>query len=107
MKKHFKKAGKRQTNNRRKWINPLKKAKKTQIVEGHGSTPENGIRSNKDGTNYRILEMKTLGVWTENTEVNIANRTQEMEEKNPDIVDTIKEINTPVKENVKTKKFLK
>jgi hypothetical protein len=30
-----------------------------------------------------------------------------MEEKNPDIVDTIKEINTPVKENVKTKKFLK
>ena len=47
------------------------------------------------------LEMKNLGKRTGTTDINITNRIQEMEERIQGI-----EIDTPVKENAKSKKFL-
>jgi hypothetical protein len=49
-----------------------------------------------------ILEMKNIDKKTETTDISITNRIQEMEEK----IAGIEEINTLVKENVKSKKFM-
>ena len=49
-----------------------------------------------------ILDMKHLGKRTGTTDVNIINRMQKVEETFLGIEDTIEEIDTSVKENVRT-----
>ena len=53
-----------------------------------------------------ILEMKYLGKKTGATDASITNRIQEMEERVSGIEDMIEEINTSIKENVKSEKLL-
>jgi hypothetical protein len=54
-----------------------------------------------------ILEMENLGNWIGTTGVSITNRTQEMEERISGVVkDKVEEIDTLVKENIKSKTFL-
>jgi restriction endonuclease len=53
-----------------------------------------------------ILEIENLGKRTGTTDTNITNRVQEMEERLSGVEDMIEEIDTPAKENVKSKKFL-
>ena len=48
--------------------------------------------------------MENLGKRTGTAEVSITNRIQEMEERISGIEDTIEEIDTSVKENIKSKK---
>ena len=50
--------------------------------------------------------MQNLGKWTENTETNITNRIQEIEERISDTEDTTEEINSLIKEQNKSNKFL-
>jgi hypothetical protein len=50
--------------------------------------------------------MENLGKRTETTDASITNRIQEMEEKMSDLEYTIEEMDTSVKENAKSKKFL-
>lgn len=52
------------------------------------------------------LEVKNEGTQTGNSEASLTNRTQEMEERIPDTEDTIKERDTLVKENAKSKRLL-
>ena len=52
------------------------------------------------------LEIENLGKRTETKNVSITNRIQEMEERPSDIEVTVEETGTPVKQNVKSKKFL-
>ena len=52
------------------------------------------------------LEMKYLGKRTGTTDASITTRLQEMEKKISDIEDTIEEIDTLIKENIKFIKFL-
>jgi restriction endonuclease len=53
-----------------------------------------------------ILRMEHLGKRTGTKDASITNRIQKMEERIVGLEDTIKKIDTPVKENVKSKKFL-
>ena len=53
-----------------------------------------------------ILEMEHLGKRTGTTGASIINRIQELEERMSCIEDTIEGIDTAVKENVKSEKFL-
>ena len=53
-----------------------------------------------------ILEMKNLGKRTGTTDRSITNRIQEIKERPSCVEDTIEEIDTSVKENVKSKTFL-
>jgi uncharacterized coiled-coil protein SlyX len=53
-----------------------------------------------------ILEMENLGKRTGTTDTRITNRIQEIEKRISNVCDTIKEINTSVKENVNYKKLL-
>lgn len=55
-------------------------------------------------TNKAILEMENLGKRTGTKDTSIINTIQEMEERCSGTEDTIEEIDTPVKENVKSKK---
>jgi chromosome segregation ATPase len=52
------------------------------------------------------LETENLGKRTETIDTSIINRIQEMEQKISGIEDTIKEIDTSIKENAKSEKFL-
>lgn len=51
-----------------------------------------------------ILEMESLGRRRGTIDTSITNRLQEMEERNSCVEDTIEDIDTPVKDNVKSKK---
>lgn len=53
-----------------------------------------------------ILEMENLGTLTGTTEASLTNRIQDMKERISGNEDTIEEMDTVVKENVKSKKFL-
>ena len=53
-----------------------------------------------------ILDMENLGKTTETSDASITHRIQEMEERISGIEDTIEEINTSIKGNVKSKKLL-
>jgi hypothetical protein len=53
-----------------------------------------------------ILEMENLGKRTGTIDTSSTNRIQKMEERISGIKDTIEEINTSIKKNVKYKKFL-
>jgi hypothetical protein len=53
-----------------------------------------------------ILGLEILGKRTGSTDASITNRIKTMEERISGIEDTIEEIDTSVKENVKPKKFL-
>ena len=53
-----------------------------------------------------ILEMENIGKKTRTTNASITNNIQEMEERISSVEDTIEEIHTLFKENVKSKKFL-
>ena len=50
--------------------------------------------------------MENLGIWSETTEENIYNRIQEVEERISGVQDTIEEIDSLVKENIKPNKLL-
>jgi hypothetical protein len=50
--------------------------------------------------------MENLGERTETTDISITNRLQEIEEINSGIENMIQEIDTSVKENAKSKKFM-
>ena len=52
-----------------------------------------------------ILNMESLGKWTETTESSITTRIQEIEERISDSEDTIEKINAQIKENSKFNKF--
>ena len=52
------------------------------------------------------MKMEKLGKWTETTNANITNRIKEMEERISGVEDTRDEIDSLVKENVKSNKFL-
>ena len=64
------------------------------------------IEATKKTQTEGILEMENLGKRTATTDTSITNRVQEVEERLPGIEGKIEEINTSVKENVKSKKFL-
>jgi uncharacterized coiled-coil protein SlyX len=51
--------------------------------------------------------MENLGKRTGTTDASITNRIQEMEERIPGTEDTIEEIDISVKENAKSKKFMR
>jgi BMFP domain-containing protein YqiC len=53
-----------------------------------------------------ILEVEKLGKRTRTTNASITNRIQELEERISGMRETIEEIDTSIKENVKSKKFL-
>ena len=53
-----------------------------------------------------IMGMKNLGKRTGTTDANITNRIQEMKRRISGIKDMIEDIDTSIKENVKSKKFL-
>ena len=50
--------------------------------------------------------MENLGKWTKTTETSITNRLQEIEERISGVEETIEEIDSLVKENTKSNKFL-
>ena len=52
------------------------------------------------------LDMENLGKWIGTTETNITNRIQEIEERISGTEDSIEEIDSLVKENTKSNKFL-
>ena len=54
----------------------------------------------------RWQDMENWGKWTETTETSITNRIKEIEEWISETKDTIEEINTLIKENSKSNKFL-
>ena len=54
----------------------------------------------------RWLDMENLGKRTGTTETSITNRIQEIEERISGIEDTIEEIDSLIKENIKSNKFL-
>ena len=60
----------------------------------------------KKNISKAILRREYLGKWTGTTEINITNRTQEMEDRIPGIKDRTKENDSSVKENNKSKKFM-
>ena len=53
-----------------------------------------------------LLEMENLGKQTRTVDASITNRIPEMEGRISGIKDTIEEINSSVKENIKSNKFL-
>jgi hypothetical protein len=55
----------------------------------------------------KILEVDNLSKLTGTSDTSITNRIQEMKETSSGVNDTIEEIFTLVKENIKSKKFLK
>jgi hypothetical protein len=61
------------------------------------------IEAIKKTQSGRILEMENLGKLRGTTVASITNRIQEMEERVSGIEDVIKEIDTSVKENIKSK----
>ena len=64
------------------------------------------IEAIKKTQTEETMEMENLGKWSGTTDASITNRIQEMEERTSDIEDTMEEIDSPVKENVKSNKFL-
>ena len=64
------------------------------------------IEAIKKTQTERILEIENIEKRKLITEASIINRTQETEKRISGIEDTIEEIDTSVKENVKSKKFL-
>lgn len=58
-------------------------------------------RINKDNQTEGKVEMKTLGTWTGNSEANLTNSIQDMEERISKIEDMVEEMDTSSKENVK------
>jgi hypothetical protein len=63
------------------------------------------IEAIKNAQTEGILGMENLGKRTGTTDASIINRTQEMEEKILGVEDAVEEIDTAVKENVKSKKI--
>ena len=60
----------------------------------------------KKTESQRTLEMENLGEGTRTTDTSIPNRTQEIKERISNAEDILEKINTSVKDNVKSKKFL-
>jgi hypothetical protein len=60
-------------------------------------------KSNKENTNWKIL--KNIGKWTVTTDASINSKIEGMEESITDTEDSIEEIDSLVKENVKSKEF--
>ena len=60
----------------------------------------------KKTENEGRLDMENLGKWTGTTETSITNRIQEIEERVSDTEDTVEEINSLIKEQNKSNKFL-
>jgi hypothetical protein len=61
------------------------------------------IKKKKTTQNLGMLEMENLRKRTGTPNINITNKIQEMEERISGIENTIEEMNTSVKENVKSK----
>jgi hypothetical protein len=64
------------------------------------------IEAIKETQTEDILEMENLGKRRGTTDAGMTNRIQEMKERIWGVEDTIEEIDTSVKENVKARKFL-
>lgn len=65
------------------------------------------IEARKKIQTEEILKMENLRKRTVTTGASITNRIQKMKERTSGVEDTTEEIDTSVKENVKSKKFLK
>jgi len=74
--------------------------------EGNCPRPEYENRSNRENINCKILDMENLEKRTGTTDTSITNIIKKMEERISIIEDAIGEIDTLVKENVKSKMFL-
>ena len=64
------------------------------------------IEAIKETQTEDILEMENLGKRIATTDISNFNRIKQMEDKISGVEDTIEEIDTSVKENVKARKFL-
>ena len=96
MKNSLKKSVKTHTTSGRKWNKPTKPVQDLKLE----------VESIKKTQTDKILEMKYLRKQIETIEASFVNKVQEMEERLLVIEDTIKEIDTSIKENVKSKILL-
>ena len=90
-------------------INPRKPRKNNQTGKANSSRIEDWNRGDKENTNWGnsvILDMENLCKQMRTTVVSITNRMQEIEERILGVDDTIEEIDSLVKEYIKSNKFL-
>ena len=64
------------------------------------------IETIKKAQSEGMLEIEKLGKWSGTTDVSITNRIQEMEERISGVEDTLVEIDSSTKENLKSNKSL-